>query len=196
MDGGTNIGILLAIGASVFCLLSILIIRTSSLLLGSVAIIGFGSVALLGVSTHTGSIDVDSVLMTKAMGILLLIGASIFTLRLRDVFLFFLAILLSGILSIYPDTFGDSLFLSSLIVVAYWVFSLLIPFLLTRDSKPLVHRSFLLGSLPLSALVVTYALYNLGQREFPGLTLGLAYILLAVVYLLYAMVTGSRFFSE
>ncbi len=196
MDGWTSIGILLTIGASVFCLLSILIIRTSSLLLGSIAVMGFGMVALLGVSTHTGVIDIDSILATKAMGIFLLIGASILTLRIRDVFLFFLAILLSGVLMIYPDTFGDSLFFSSLIVVAYWFFSLLIPFFLTRDTKPITHRSFLLGSLPLSALVVTYAIYELGQREFPGLTLGLAYILLAGVYLLYAMVTGSRFFPE
>ena len=95
------------------------------------------------------------------MSIFLLIGAGIFTLRLRNGFLFFLAIVLSGILMIYPDTFEMAFSYSTIAITLYLVLSLLIPYLMTRDDCPIMHPSFLLGSLPLGALIVSYGLYEI-----------------------------------
>lgn len=100
------------------------------------------------------------IILTKCMSIFLLIGAGIFTLRLRNGFLFFLAIVLSGMLMIYPDTFERAFSYSTIAITLYLIISLILPYIMTRDSRPIMYPSFLLGSLPISALIVSYGLYE------------------------------------
>ncbi len=55
-------------------------------------------------------------------------------------------------------------------VVAFtlYIFAALgIPYVLTRSEKVISQSGFLLASLPLSALVVSYGIYELGQLRFP-----------------------------
>ena len=72
-DGAGNMGILFAIGLSVFALSAFLIIRTSSEILTLVGVVGFGVFSLLGVSTHIGIPDTDTLIVTKTMALVLLI---------------------------------------------------------------------------------------------------------------------------
>lgn len=69
------------------------------------------------------------------MGVILLVGASIFTLRLRDAFIFFLAVLMSGILMIYPDTFVTHMGVTLMTFIIYILVALAIPYILTRSEK-------------------------------------------------------------
>ncbi len=69
------------------------------------------------------------------MGIILLVGASVFTLRLRDAFVFFLAVLMSGILMIYPNTFVTHMSITLMTFIIYILVALAIPYILTRSEK-------------------------------------------------------------
>jgi Predicted membrane protein (DUF2339) len=197
LDGAESIGILFSIGVSILCLLSIVILRTSSLLLSLVSLGWFGLLCLLGIATlDTASVDPASLIMTKGMAIVLLVWASIFTFRLRDALIFFLSIIMSGILLIYPDSFENIPVLTSLAFFSYLVISLLVPYVLIRDESPLLRKAFLYGSLPIGALVVSYGIYQVGSKEFPWLALGLAYIWQALIYLMYAFFAGASFFPK
>ena len=126
------------------------------------------------------------------MAILLLIGASVFTLRSRDAVYFLMAIILSGILMIYPNTFGLSVVITTIALAIYLIISLIVPYSLMRDDSAITHRSALLVAIPVSALVITTAIYQVGYIEFPGLAMGVTYIIQAIVYLAYAMMISSR----
>ena len=73
------------------------------------------------------------------MSIILLIGASIFTLRLRDAFIFFLAVLMSGILMIYPDTFVTHMGITAVAFALYIFAALGMPYILTRSDKVILQ---------------------------------------------------------
>ncbi len=193
-DGGQSIGILFVTGFGIFTLLSILMLRSASLLLGFVSLLGFAGLTFAGITFADAgvAIDLSTIISTRAMAIFLLIWASIFTLRSRDAVYFLMAVILSGILMIYPDTFGVSISITSIALVIYLLISLSVPYILMRDTRVITHRSALLVALPLSALVITTAIYQVGQREFPGLALGVAYILQAATYLIYGMIVSSR----
>ena len=126
------------------------------------------------------------------MAIFLLIGASIFTIRLRDAIYFLMAVVLSGILMIYPNTLDLTISVTVIALAVYAIISLLVPYFLMRDDRAISHRSALLVSLPLSALVITTAIYQIGHIEFPGIAMGVAYIIQAVIYLVYGMILSSR----
>lgn len=192
-----GIGTLFFIGISVFGFLWFASIKMVSNLLSSVAVIGFGIIVLLGItSMNIMFIDNESILLVKLMSIILLVWASVFTLRLRDAFTFFLAVLMSGILMVYPNTFETHMGITILAFIVYIFASLIIPYILTRSENVVIHRAFLLASLPLSALVVSYGIYELGHEKFPWIAMGLAYILQASLYLWYAMIAGSKFFPK
>ncbi len=106
-------------------------------------------------------------ILVKCMSIILLIGASIFTLRLRDASVFFLAVLMSGILMVYPNTFATHMSITVMAFVVYIFATLSIPYMLTRSADPILQKVFLLASLPLSALVVSYGIYEFGHEKFP-----------------------------
>jgi hypothetical protein len=61
-----------------------------------------------------------------------------------------------------------------------------------RDDRVITHRSALLTALPVSALIITTAIYQIGHIEFPGLAMGVAYIIQAIGYLAYGMMISSR----
>lgn len=103
-----------------------------------------------------------------------------------------MAIILSGILMIYPDTFELSIFITTAALALYLLISLIIPYLLMRGERVIAHRSALLVALPLSALVITTAIYQIGHIMFPGLAMGVAYIVQAAVYLIYGIAVSSR----
>lgn len=48
--------------------------------------------------------------------------------------------------------------------------------------------NWLYASFPISSLVIAYAIYQAGQAYFPGIMLGVAYIIQGVVSLGYAMI--------
>lgn len=196
--GSDGLNILFLLWTSIFCILWFAIIRTSSLLLATVAIGGFGILNFLGISTVDSgvSMNIESIMLMKWVSIILLIGASIFAFRLRDAFIFFLAIIMSGILLVYPNTFSEYSYITISSFLLFWILSLLVPYILTRDNTALSQKSFLLASLPLSALVVSYAIYQIWQDMFPWIWMGVAYIFQAILYLLYAFITGSRFFPH
>jgi hypothetical protein len=126
------------------------------------------------------------------MAVFLLIGASVFAIRLREALYLLMAIILSGILMIYPDTFAMSISVTTAALAVYLLISLIVPYILMGDDRAISHRPALLVSLPVSALVITTAIYQIGHIEFPGLAMGLAYILQAVVYLAYGILLSSR----
>ena len=97
---------------------------------------------LLGISTANipvESID-NSIILVKCMSIILLVGASIFTLRLRDALVFFLAVLMRGILMIYPDTFVTHMNITGIAFVIYIFTALGIPYILTRSDKAILQN--------------------------------------------------------
>ncbi len=196
--GSIGIGMLFLIWVSVFGILGFASLKAASNLLASVAVIGFGILTILWISTvHIPLESVDnSIILVKCMSIILLVGASIFTLRLRDAFIFFLAVLMSGILMIYPDTFVTHMSVTLMTFIIYILVALAIPYILTRSEKLILQSWFLLASLPVSALVVSYGIYELGHEKFPWIGMGFAYILQAIVYFGYAIIAGSRFFPK
>jgi Predicted membrane protein (DUF2339) len=192
-DWGQSIGILFITGFGIFTLLSILMLRSASLLLGFVALLGFGGLTFAGITFVDATlIDLSSLISTRAMAIFLLIWASIFTLRSRDAIYFLMAIILSGILMIYPDTFSVSISITTVALGIYLLISLVVPYILMRDDRVITHRSALLTALPVSALIITTAIYQIGHIEFPGLAMGVAYIIQAIGYLAYGMMISSR----
>ncbi len=197
VDGWQSIGMLFITGSMVFALLWVLMFRTASLLLGSVALIGFAALTLVGITVADPiAIDLSTILSTRAMAILLLIGASIFTIRLRDAIYLLMAIILSGILMIYPNMFEMSITITTLALSIYLLISLIVPYILMRDDQMIAHRPALLIALPVSALVITTAIYQVGHIEFPGIAMGVAYIVQAIVYLIYGMIVSSWFLSD
>lgn len=196
--GSMDIGMLFLIWVSVFGILGFASLRAASNLLASVAVVGFGILTLLWITTVNIPIDsVDnSIILVKCMSIVLLIGASIFSLRLRDAFIFFLAVFMSGILMVYPDTFATHMNITVIAFIVYFLLALVIPYILTRSEKLILQSGFLLVSLPLSALIISYGIYEVGQVRFPWIGMGVAYILQAIVYLGYAIIAGSRFFPK
>jgi hypothetical protein len=44
--------------------------------------------------------------------------------------------------------------------------------------------------------VTAYGIYQFGSENFPGISMGVAYIIQAIVYLGYAIMTGYRFLSK
>lgn len=68
---------------------------------------------------------------------------------------------------VYPNTFESSTGISLISSLIYLVISLVVPYFLTRTDETLLSKSFLMGSLPISALVITYAIYELGHIKFP-----------------------------
>jgi len=181
-------------GFMVFVLLSVLMLRTASLLLGSVALLGFAGITFAGITFADSSIvmDLTTLISTRTMAILLLLGASIFTLRLRDALYFLMAIILSGILMLYPNTFELSHSVTTAFFALYAVISLIIPYILIKTDAHITHRSAMLVALPVSALVITTAIYQIGHIEFPGLAMGVAYIVQAAIYLVYGILISSR----
>lgn len=123
--------------------------------------------------------DLQSIMMIKGMALLLFLGASFFALRLQDAFVYFLAIVMSGILFIMPNTSALFPLLTALPVIIYLLGSFLVPLLLNRKRDGVQHQVFSLIALPISALVVSYMIYQFGQERFPGIAMGLAYILQA-----------------
>ncbi len=103
-----------------------------------------------------------------------------------------MAIILSGILMIYPNTFELSLSATTIALALYVLISFIVPYILIRDDTRIGHRSAMLIALPVSALVITTSIYQVGHIEFPGLAMGVAYILQAAVYLVYGMILSSR----
>jgi hypothetical protein len=192
-DGGQSIGMLFVSGSLVFALFWVLMFRTASLLLGTVALLGFAWLTLVGITvTDPVAIDLSAIISTRAMAMFLLLGASVFAIRLREALYLLMAIILSGILMIYPDTFAMSISVTTAALAVYLLISLIVPYILMGDDRAISHRPALLVSLPVSALVITTAIYQIGYIEFPGLAMGVAYILQAVVYLAYGMLLSSR----
>lgn len=193
--GSENISILFFLGASIFCTLWLAILRSSSIFLSIVAICGFGALNLFGILTMDSTVimNTESIMLMKWMSILIFIGASIFAFRLRDAFIFFLATIISGILLIYPNTFSNYFGITLFSFLTFWFLSLLVPYILTRNDSQIGQKSFLLASLPLSALIISYAIYQIWQDLFPWIWMGVAYIFQAIIYLIYAFIAGSRF---
>lgn len=190
-----SIGMLFLVGISVFLLLGFASIKLMSHLLASVALVWFGILTFLGIVTVDMNLAMESttILLVKVMSILLLVGASIFTLHLRDAFVFFLAALMSWILMVYPNTFDTHVGITLISFLIYIFGVLIIPYILTRSEKPIAQKGFLLVSLPLSALIISWGIYELGHEIFPWIAMGLAYIVQALVYLGYAIVVWSKF---
>jgi hypothetical protein len=193
VDGGQSIGILFMTGSCIFMLLGILLFRTASLLLGSIALLGFAWLTLIGITVADPvDIDISTIISTRVMALLLLIWGSMFTIRLREALYFLMSILLSGILVLYPDTFIMSNFVTVWALVVYGFISFIVPYILMDGSREIAHRAALLISLPVSTLVITTAIYQIGHIVFPGLAMGVAYIVQAVIYLIYGMIISSR----
>lgn len=169
MNGAESFITLLFLAMGIFVVLGTMVVRLRSTLLSTIALGGFGIIALLGFSTADTvvALDTQSILAVKIMGIVLLIGASIFTLRLRDAMIFLLSIIIAGIFTIYPNVAHGYLGISLVTSVFYLICSLLVPYVLTATKELLQHRPFLLASLPLSALVVSYGVYQIGEEQFP-----------------------------
>jgi Predicted membrane protein (DUF2339) len=195
MDGSHAFGYLLLFGSSIFVLLSFLIIRLSSVMLSVFSVFAFGLFLIL----WAGSIgyhaeDMPSILSLRIIALLVLLGSSIFASRLRTGIVFFLWIIMSGILLIYPDTTEMLPFFSIVSGGIYLALSLIAPYILTQKEQKIEHYGFLLGSLPISAIVITYSIYQFLHVGASGMTLGFAYIVLAWLYLAYGYISASRFY--
>ena len=124
---GTGIGLILIFGFALS--------RVYSSRMGGVALSGFAIFLFLGISTS--SLDTEiwtlvDMLSVKVMALFLLIFGSVFALRMRDMMMYFLAVVLSGILLIYPNLMERA---PGITLLAYSVFTgitFLIPVLLVR----------------------------------------------------------------
>ena len=124
---GTGIGLVLVFGLALS--------RVYSSRIGGISLFGFAIFLFLGIST--ASLDIDmwtfvDMLSVKAMALFLLIFGSVFALRMRDMMMYFLAVVLSGILLIYPNLMERA---PGITLLAYSVFTgitFLIPVLLVR----------------------------------------------------------------
>ncbi len=130
------------------------------------------------------------------MSIILLMWVSIFTLKLKDATIFLMGIIMSGIMVLYPDTFVDSLWASLVTSLIYLLLSLSVPYILTTHKNQVSHHSFLLASLPISTLVVSTAVYQFWQERFTWITMGLLFIIEAIIYLMYAFVAGKWLIAQ
>lgn len=124
---GTGIGLVLVFGFALS--------RVYSSRIGGISLFGFALFLFLGISTT--SLDIEmwtfvDILSVKAMALFLLLFGSVFALRMRDMMMYFLAVVLSGILLIYPNLMERA---PGITLFAYSVFSgitFLIPVLLVR----------------------------------------------------------------
>ena len=121
---GTGIGLILIFGFALS--------RVYSSRMGGVALSGFAIFLFLGISTSSLDTEMWTLvdMLSMVMALFLLIFGSVFALRMRDMMMYFLAVVLSGILLIYPNLMERA---SDITLIAYGIFTsitFLIPALL------------------------------------------------------------------
>lgn len=159
------------------------------------AVIGLGVFSFLGInSLYIADIVTSTdILLIKGMALFLLIGASVFAIRLKDAAIYFFATIASGLLIAYPNTVLGYLSTTILAYSVYFILSFVIPYILMQKTgEGLQRKPFLLGSLPVGAIIIAYGIYQIGHLHFPGVALGVAYIAQAIVSLGYAVFISQK----
>ena len=197
IGGFEHILLLLFLGMSIFILVGISTFLTASLLLPLVSVVWFWCFLLLGISSLASAVIFDPtvIIMTKLLALWLLLGGSFLSLRATNAIVYFMSIVLSGFILIYPDTFDVFPFFTILAYIFYTILSLLVPvFFFNRDD--IAQKALVLASLPVSALIWVYMIYqSVGDGYLSGMATWGLYMIQAFVYLLYAIFIKSKIVS-
>ncbi len=185
---------LLVLSFFVFVLLGLVFVRSNSILIGIVSVIGYGLILLLWLWT-IGIQDIltpEAVFLSKISACFLLLAASIISILKQDARLYLLAIVVSGILLIFPDTYYNYFWISLFSAILYTLISLVVPYIfLVRGNT--ISQTSLLATLPITNIVIVYSIYQVFSEKFPGLILGWMYVLQALVTLIYATMLYQHF---
>lgn len=195
LTGNASLIVLFLLGITLFCNIGVALWKTGSLLLGWLGLIGLTWVILAGNTNLTTLIESQDTFIVKGFSLLLLVGASIFTLRLKSVSLFLFGVIASGFLIMYPNSVSLSLTWTAGIYILYSIISYGVPYFILQNMTD-AEKPYLLASFPISTIITSYGIYQIGSLHFPGIALWGAYMIYAFITLSSAYFMTQKLFPE